>query len=131
MLKSNHLIISVKKTECMYFHFPKKSISMSDLIPFVNQTLNITETYKYLGAFLSSHLTYQNGIHKLMKKLNQKLYVYDEIRPYLIHIVSQFVPSPKETIEPIPQLHNRTYENGMANSLLGLTTVLHCHILTP
>lgn len=126
-LQTNHLTINIKKTECMYFHSPKKSIPMSDPIHFANQTLTITETYKYLGVHLDSHLTYRNHIHILTKKLNQKLYVFNKIRPYLTHTVSDtylhaiilstisyclpiWSLTTKEIIEPIARLYNRAYK---------------------
>ena len=56
-LKINHLTINIKKTECMYFHSSKKTISITTPVTLSNQTLTVTDTYKYLGIHFDSNLT--------------------------------------------------------------------------
>ena len=74
---------------CMYFHSSRKHLSFTSPIIFSNQNLVITNTYTYLGVLLDSHLTYREHTSKLTKKLHQKLYVYNKIRPYLSSTVSE------------------------------------------
>lgn len=123
-LKKIHLTINVKKkTECMYFHSSRKSLSYVDPITFANQDLVITKTYKYLGVLLDTHLTYRDHISNLTKKLNQKLYVYNKNRSYLSFSVSEtylhaivfstmsyclpiWSLTIKEITEPIARLYN-------------------------
>ena len=57
-------------------------------IIFSNQNLVMAKTW-YLGVLLDSHLTYREHTSKLTKKLNQKLYLYKKIRPYLSSTVSK------------------------------------------
>ena len=123
-LNDNHLTINVTKTKCMYFHSSRKHLSFTSPIIFSNQHLVITNTYKYLGVLLDSHLTYREHTSKLTKKLNQKLYVYNKIRPYLSSTVSKTylhaivfstisycIPiwslTTKEITESIARLYNR------------------------
>lgn len=108
----------------MYFHSPRKSLSYTDSITFVNKDPVITKTYKYLGVLLDIHLTYRDHISNLTKKLNQKRYVYNKIRSYLSFSVSEtylhaivfstisyclpiWSLTTKEITEPIARLYNR------------------------
>ena len=111
----------------MYFHSPRKTFSITVPITLSNQTLVVTDTYKYLGVHLDSHLTYKKHIHTLTNKLKQKIYVYNKIRPYLTHNVSNtylhsiilsnlsyclpiWSLTTKETLDPLARLYNRAYK---------------------
>lgn len=126
-LKRNHLTINIKKTEIMYFHSSRKTISITVPVTLSNQTLVVTDTYKYLGIQLDSHLTYKNHANNLTNKLKQKIYVYNKIRRYLTHTISNIylhsiilsklsycIPiwslTTKETLEPLARLYNRAYK---------------------
>lgn len=69
-LQANYLTVNIKKTECMYFYSPRKQLSMSN--PISGQKLSITNTFKYLGVHLDSHLIYKYE-QQSTKKLPQNL----------------------------------------------------------
>ena len=111
----------------MYFHSPRKNISITAPITLSNQALVVTDTYKYLGVHLDSHLTYKQHVHTLTNKLKQKMYVFNKIRQYLTHNVSNIylhsiilsnlsycLPiwflTTKETLHPLARLYNRAYK---------------------
>jgi hypothetical protein len=142
-LQDNHLTLNTKKTECMYFYSSRKQLSISNFITFSNQKLSIVSTYKYLGVSLDSHLTYRDHVQILIRKLNQKLFVYSKIRPYLLHSVSKtylhaiilstlsyclpvWSLTTNEILEPVARLYNRAYK--IHNRLPGWTH--HCVALS-
>lgn len=111
----------------MYFYSSRRQLSISNPITFSNQTLSIVSTYKYLGVYLDSHLTYQEHVQTLTRKLNQKLYVYSKIRPYLLLSVSKtylhaiilstlsyclpvWSLTTNEIIEPVIRIYNRAHK---------------------
>lgn len=111
----------------MYFSSPKKNYSVTFPITLANEPLTVTDNYKYLGITLDSHLTYKPHISTLTKKVNQKLYIFNQIRPFLtlsvsaiylhaiiLSTISYCLPiwslTTKEAIEPIARLYHRAYK---------------------
>ena len=128
-LCANHLTLNVKKTECMYFHSIQKKVNLAahDPVKLNNVPLTVATSYKYLGVILDSQLTYKLHIDKLTKQLKQRLYVFQQIRPYLTlslaHLYLNAVVLSKmsyclpiwgltaaETLKPIKQLYNRAHK---------------------
>lgn len=148
-LTNNHLTINVKKTECMYFHSSRKSVTTLVPVSLASQTLTVTATYKYLGVILDSQLTYRNHVHNLTNKLKQKLYVYNKIRPFLTQTVSNMylhaiilsklsycLPiwslTTKEITEPLTRLYNRAFKihSKLPNWTHHCTALSHANALT-
>lgn len=111
----------------MYFHSPRKNLSITAPVTLSGQTLVVTDTYKYLGVQLDTHLTYKNHVTSLTNKLKQKTYVYNKIRPYITHKVSNIylhaiimsnlsycLPiwslTTKEILDPLVRQYNRAYK---------------------
>lgn len=127
----------------MYFYSSRRQLSISNPITFSNQKPSIVSTYKYLGVSLDSHLTYREHVQTLTRKLNQKLFVYIKIRPYLLLSVSKtylhaiimstlsyclpvWSLTTNEILEPVTRLYNRAYK--IHNRLPGWTH--HCIALS-
>ena len=122
----------------MHFHSSRKHLSFTSPIIFSNQNLVIAKTYKYLGVLLDSLLTYREHTSKLTKKLNQKLYVYNKIRPYLSSTGSKtyFLPiwslKTKEVTEPIAWLYNQALKihSNLPKWTHHCTAVTQSHVLS-
>lgn len=142
-LQENHLTINVRKTECMYYYSAQRQLLLNNPLVIADQKLSVVSTYKYLGVTLDTHLTYGAHVQKLTTKLNQKLFVYTKIRPYLslsvsrmyLHAVvlstlSYCLPvwtlTTQEILEPVARLYNRTYK--IHHRLPGWTH--HCTALS-
>ena len=113
----------------MYFHSIQTKVNPAahDPVKLNNVPLTIATSYKYLGVILDSQLTYKLHIDKLTKQLKQRLYVFQQIRPYLTltlaHLYLNAVVLSKmsyclpiwgltaaETLKPIKQLYNRAHK---------------------
>ena len=126
-LNQNHLTVNTKKTECMYFRSDQNIFTAYSPIKLNSETLNITDTYKYLGITFDTHLNYKMHVENLTKQLKQKMFVYSKIRSHItkstsatylnaiiLSTLSYCLPlwslTSQTTLNPVIQLYNRAYK---------------------
>ena len=110
----------------MYFRSDQKKCTAYSPIKLNSETLNITDTYKYLGITLDINLNYKIHVENLTKQLKQKMFVYSKIRSHItkstsatylnaviLSTLSYCLPlwslTSQTTLNPVIQLYNRAY----------------------
>ena len=76
----NRLTVNRKKTKHMLFNHKKKYISPSCRI---NGEFENVHVYKYLGVDIDDLLCYDKFVDNTWNKVNNRLYNFAKIRPYL------------------------------------------------
>lgn len=100
---------------------------MSHFIVLANPSLAIVQNFKDLGVYLDTHLTFEEHIQRLIKDLEKKMYVRNQIRPYLTlsvsstyfhavilwkmsHCLPIWSRTTSELTEPTARFYNRAYK---------------------
>jgi len=76
----NDLIINIKKTEEIIFD--PKGIGDHHQVVIHNQNITQTQTYKYLGVYIDSSLTWKTHTEWVCTRLHQRLYFLRRLRFY-------------------------------------------------
>ena len=92
----NRLTVNIKKTKHMMYSCKKKSLSLSKCI---NDELENVHSYKYLGVEIDDLLTYNKFADVVWNKVNNRLYNFAKIRPYLSESLACQIY--KQTIMPL------------------------------
>ena len=71
------------KSKSSYCQYKKNWMHVYSPIKRNSETLNITDTYKYLGITLDTHHNYKIHVENLTKQLKQKMFVYSKIRSHI------------------------------------------------
>ena len=82
-LVANKISLNKDKTEAILFRHPNKSINYDLKLKLNGKDLKLTNSVKYLGVYLDSHLNWSNHIDVLAPKLNRAAGMLAKIRHYV------------------------------------------------
>ena len=82
-LIANKISLNKDKTEVVLFRHPKKKINYDLKLKLNGKKLELTESVKYLGVHLDSHLNWSKHIDVLAPKLNRAAGMLAKIRHYV------------------------------------------------
>ena len=70
---SHKLVLNAKKTKCMFFSLSDITSSSSGIFTLQNEEIELVNSYKYLGIWLDSKLSFQTHVDCLVKSLRSKI----------------------------------------------------------
>ena len=82
-LVANKISLNKDKTEAILFRHPNKSINYDLKLKLNGKDLKLTNSVKYLGVYLDSHLNWSHHIDVLAPKLNRAAGMLAKIRHYV------------------------------------------------
>ena len=82
-LKANKILLNSSKTEAILFRHPNKNIDYDLKLNIDGKRIFLTNSVKYLGIHLDSHLHWKYHIHELSMKLSRATGMLSKIRHYV------------------------------------------------
>ena len=79
----NILSLNISKTSFVIFRAINKPKTSSVTLIINKQAINESNSVKYLGILIDSHLTFKNHIDELTKKISRAIGVLYKLRPFV------------------------------------------------